>query len=84
MSSKSSSPFASFSDRAENTKIEPTYHTVVDSQLTVGELLQILQAIVHKNPGAENMPVFHVEFGGLVPTTIAEEEGEKLVIAGGR
>lgn len=82
MSSKSSSPFSSFSDRAEKTKIEPTYHTVVDGQVTVGELLRILQSIVQRNSDAKHMPVFHVEFGGLVPSTIVEEEGEKLVIAG--
>ncbi len=73
MSSKSST----FSEQAQQA-IYRTRH----GQLTVGELFRILENVLRKDPEAKNMPVFHVEFGGLVPSTVVEVEDDKLVIAG--
>ena len=62
---------------------QQTIYRARHGQLTVGELLRILENVVRKNPEARDIPVFHVEFGGLVPSTVVEVEEDKLVISAG-
>ncbi len=82
MSSKSSA-FSSFANQAEvSATQQAAIYRARHGQLTVGELLRILENVVRKDPEAREMPVFHVEFGGLVPSTVVEVEEDKLVIAG--
>jgi hypothetical protein len=82
MSSKSSA-FSSFASQAEHSEqAQQTIYRARHGQLTVGELLRILENVLRKDPEATVMPVFHVEFGGLVPSTVVEVEDDKLVIAG--
>ena len=40
--------------------------------VTVKDLLTVLQELVKKNPKAKSMPVYHVEFGGLVRVQLVE------------
>ena len=54
-----------------------------NNQLTVRELMDILRTIVRKDPSVLNAPVFHVEFGGLTPTTTVEVSEDTGVVLSG-
>ena len=66
-------------------KMPPVEPVVVQSrqeQFTIAELLQILRELVRENPAAAALPVFHVEYGGIVPSRKIEipREGDIMVI----
>ena len=58
-----------------------TTYTAENGQLTVGELMKILETIVSKNPEAKDAPVSHVEFGGVTPTRILETGKYGVILA---
>lgn len=80
MSSKSS-PFASFSDVSEPTKTKSSkqYYSM-SGQLTVAELMSILNTIIHKDPTTKDAPVFHIELGALTPSNVVEVTNDGVVI----
>lgn len=56
------------------------YHSK-NSQLTLVELINILQAIAVKDPAAaKSALVFHIEFGGLTPSNSVEVTKDGVVI----
>lgn len=77
--------FACFADRAERGE-ELVYsnniYTCKNNQLTVGELLRILQDIVKDNPEALDGAICHVEYGGLTKSTTVEITYDGIVISG--
>jgi hypothetical protein len=62
--------------------VEPVVVQSRQGQFTIGELLQILRELVRENPAATALPVFHVEYGGIVPSRKVEipREGDMMVI----
>ena len=51
-------------------------------QFTIAELLNALRVLLSRHPELAGMPVFHVEYGGIVPSRKIEvpPEGEMMVI----
>jgi hypothetical protein len=76
-----SSQFSSFADAAEmSSKSETTFSTKND-QLTVEELIKILQTIVRRDPSMKDARVCHVEFGSMTPSTEVQTQAENVIIS---
>ena len=43
-----------------------------NEQLTVQELIDILNAIVRKDPSIRSAPVYHIEFGSMTSSKMVE------------
>ena len=82
--SKNSSAFGSFTDAAVTNSTPHSIYTTKHDQLTVDELIRILQTIVRKDPSSKDAPVWHVEFGSLTPSRFVETHEEGVVISGSR
>lgn len=74
--SKTSSEFAAFANAAENDKVgvksnDRKLYSKYE-QLTVGELISVLQRIVKRDPDARNTKISYIEMGSIVPSTTVE------------
>ncbi len=79
--SKNSSRFGSY---AETISTPQSIYTTKYDQLTVDELIRILQTIVRKDPSAKDAPVWHIEFGSLTPSRFVETHEEGVIISGSK
>ena len=52
-----------------------------DEQLTVKEMLDFLQHMVEKNPAFVEMPIYHIEFGGLEQSITININRGRLIIS---
>ena len=85
MSSKSST-FSEFASRADATMLPQDgaeIYVTKHKQLSVRELMTILQTIVRKDPSMLDAPVFHVEFGSLTPSTTVEASDDTGIVISG-
>jgi hypothetical protein len=69
-------------DDYEMARVEPVVVLSKQDQFTIGELLHILREIVRENPAAADLPIFHVVYGGIVPSRKVEipPQGDMMVI----
>lgn len=79
MSSKSNQ-FACLQEQDE--PVNPNRFITYNKQLTVGELLVFLTKIINLNPDNSNLPVFAVEYGGILELSevVLEEKNQRVVI----
>ncbi len=63
-------------------RAEPVIIHSLGPQYTIGELLHVLRELVAEYPQIVTLPVFHVEYGGLVPTRKVEipRQGDMMVL----
>jgi hypothetical protein len=75
------SPFASFADAAEPTRPINDIYNTKNEQLTIRELIKILQTIVRKDPSAIDTLVWHEEFGSMMRSTTVTRQDENIIIS---
>lgn len=82
--SKTSSDFAAFANAADKTKSDVKSNDIYstkNTQLTVGELMRILQKIIQKDPDARDAKISHIEMGGITSSTTVEVCDEGVIIS---
>jgi hypothetical protein len=74
-------PFSHYED-AEMPPAPPIVIQSQGSQFTIAELVDRLRMLLMRHPELASLPVFHVEYGGIVPSRRIEvpSEGDMMVI----